>query len=323
MKYTLEANLSAFCKINLSLKITGRRPNGYHDVETVMAPIQLADNIKLRLAVDDGVQVLAPEITCKTEWAKEVKDRAFAHVEIPQDDSNLAVKAAKKFFGSSLYSTCARAGSVTAVNISISKSIPSGGGLGGGSADAAAVLRGLLQTTWGYYPEPKRQKELEELAAPLGADVPFLTRLETALCTGIGEKMERLPWQSQWGQYHLVMIHPGISVATPWAYGQWDERRLLTRPSHPDYADLKDVLARGENDFEQIVFKDHPKLAAIVHQCRTEGSTCARMTGSGSVLFAASETEPQAQQLFEKICQVFYQEIRNDQWYIWRTAALA
>ena len=226
---------SAYAKINLSLSVTGVRADGMHTLRTVMQTVSLCDTVEASRA--DGLT-----FSCSVPWLA--------------GESNLCVRAAKAFFGETRLSP--------GVSLRLEKRIPTGAGLGGGSADAAAVLR-LLNRLYG---EPLPEDALYPLAAGLGADVPFCLRGGKCLCTGVGEELTPLP---DGETLYLVVAKGDGSLSTAEMYRRLDE----------DFAET-DAL----NQFEPIAEALLPEIRAVREALRFAGGEGARMTGSGSALFA-------------------------------------
>ncbi|MDY0163134.1 4-(cytidine 5'-diphospho)-2-C-methyl-D-erythritol kinase, partial [Desulfobotulus sp.] len=178
--------LHAPAKVNLFLRITGRRADGYHELQSLMCPIDLKDTIELG-AGEEGIRV-------RVEGGGG---------QVPETEENLAFRAARVFFRA--------AGILPALDIRIGKKIPVAAGLGGGSSDAAAVLKGLNQA----HGEPLSQQMLLDLGLGLGADVPFFLAEGAAWAEGIGERLERFrnifPWS-------LVLVNPGVPLRTAEVY---------------------------------------------------------------------------------------------------------
>jgi len=248
----------AYAKVNLGLKVLGKRSDGYHEILTVMQTVSLWDRVVLEEG--NGVSL------------------ACSDPEVPEGPDNLAYKAAESFrkaFGIS-----------RGVRIYLWKHIPVGAGLGGGSSDAAAVLRGLCEL-WGIRPD---FRELEKLAASLGSDVPFLLRPGTAVARGRGEVLKYMDWPFDvW----YVLVYPGFGVSTRWAYGQVGKTPLT---SGREYFNLVSLLENGiplpedfwgilENDFELVVEKEYPQVRWIKRRLGEEGSLIALLSGSGSTVF--------------------------------------
>lgn len=244
--------LRAPAKINLSFRILARRADDFHEIETLMAPISLHDEITLTLTEIIG----EIRLTCDDE-------------SLPNGDDNLAACAARLFFDA----TNTKAG----LAIALQKQIPHGAGLGGGSSDAAAVLLGLnelLQTGLAV-------DELVRLGAKIGSDVPFFLFRSTATCRGRGEIVEpahlgqRLP---------LLLLKPRFSVPTPWAYSRWRDARELPGV---DYRAQEFGGMTFVNDLERPVFEKYLFLARMKTWLREQAEVGAAMlSGSGSTVFA-------------------------------------
>lgn len=256
--------LTAPAKINLSLRILGRRDDGYHDLTTRMCRISLADRVEItRLPAERGTV-----LTCS--------DRS-----VPADESNLAIKALRLFE--------ARTGIHHHWRIHLEKRIPAGAGLGGGSANAAATLRGLNRLC----DSPLTREQLLVLGAELGSDVPFFLLDETAAeATGRGERV--VPIEFPW-QLPLVLIKPPFPIATPWAYLRWSDSRRLNGPLY-----APQLCPWGElyNDLERPVFEKHRFLPALKDWLLGHGECrAALMSGSGSTMFAVCRKSADAERL--------------------------
>lgn len=227
----------AYAKINLSLSVTGKREDGMHTLRTVMQTVSLCDTVEVQKA--DVLTFACSEPTLAGE-------------------ENLCVRAAKAFYGA--------AGLTEGASLRLEKRIPTGAGLGGGSADAAAVLR-LLNRLYDF---PLPEEALFFLAEKLGADVPFCLYGGKCLCTGIGEELSPLPD----GEERALVIAKGQgSLSTAEMYRRLDARGFGE--------------ASGEaNDFEPAACELLPEIGALKHALTALGGREARMTGSGSALFA-------------------------------------
>jgi 4-diphosphocytidyl-2-C-methyl-D-erythritol kinase len=264
--------IPAFAKINLGLKVLYRRPDQFHEIATLFQTISLADELEVEAAASGDTSI---ETTSDTE--------------IPGD--NLATRAARQWLDST--SKSAR------VRIHIKKRIPMGGGLGGGSTDAAAVLLALpallgVETSL---------EELLPIAAKLGSDLPFFLMGGTAEASGRGEILTEVP---DLETIHGVLIAPGLHISTPDAY------RRLNRPFATELTPARQVeiierfraLVRSvhenhppavwasdcENDFEPVAFEQHAVLDSLLGRIRATGARPANMSGSGSTLFGLYET---------------------------------
>src|SRR5438105_7698902 len=236
-------------KINLSLRVLRRRNDGFHEIETRMAPISLYDSLQAEAA--DALEFRADDPA------------------LPTGEDNLVVRAADLFFS--------RINRQPNVKITLSKKIPHGAGLGGGSSDAAATLRLLNRFVDAKLP----MKELSALAADLGSDVPFFVDGGAAICRGRGELIERAPLPTR---LNLLLLKPPFGVATPWAYSRWGEAQEIPRA---DYAQQQSANQVFVNDLERPVFEKFVSLARMKTWLLAQPQIAvALMAGSGSTVFA-------------------------------------
>jgi 4-diphosphocytidyl-2-C-methyl-D-erythritol kinase len=239
-------------KINLSLKILGRRNDGFHELDTLIAPISLYDEIR----IDKRRPGKGIEFRCDDP-------------SVPQGDDNLAVRAAKAFFATTKIES--------AVSIELKKKIPQGAGLGGGSSDAASALLALNDLF-----ETKLSREaLAEMAEPLGSDVPFFLFQSAAVCKGHGEMVTPVKLQRQ---FSILLMKPAFAVSTAWAYSHWQYSRAIPgiRYEAQEFADLTFV-----NDLERPVFEKFVFLAQLKMWLLNQSEVRAGlMSGSGSTMFA-------------------------------------
>jgi 4-diphosphocytidyl-2-C-methyl-D-erythritol kinase len=250
----MAARVEAHAKINLSLRLLGKRPDGYHAIDTLMARIGLHDTITLERG-EDGIV-----LTCS--------DPA-----LPTGEENLAYRAAAAFY--------AKIGMPPALRVHLEKRIPHGAGLGGGSSDAAAVLAGLNRLHAWILP----RGPLHELAAGLGSDVPFFLEPGAARCTGRGEIIGRTPLPVR---REAVLLKPPFGVATPWAYSRWAGARPL--PGTLGVPDIIDGWALV-NDLEASVFGKYALLADVKAWLRGQGEVeGALMSGSGATMVGILRT---------------------------------
>ncbi len=259
--------LPSHAKVNLWLRILGRREDGFHEVETRLVKVGVADTVILTLAdASDGIR-----LTCNVPG-------------IPTDDSNLAIKALKAFE--------ARAGVSRGWIVHLEKRIPHGAGLGGGSSNAATVLKAANQ----LLDHPLSMESLLEIAASIGSDVPcFLLDTPAADGTGRGEKV--VPVEFPW-RLPLVLIKPPFPIPTPWAYKNWSTSKELSGvPYAPQLCPWGDMV----NHLERPVFQKHLLLPTLKNWLLDHGSVrAALMSGSGSTLFAITGTDIEAAALAEE-----------------------
>lgn len=256
--------VQAPAKLNLGLHIVGKRPDGYHEIETVFQKISLCDTLRITIQGNTGIS-----LSCTAPG-------------IPSGPENLAYRAADLLLQ--------RAECSCGVSIHLQKNIPSGAGLGGGSSDAAAVLRGLndlLQS--GLSPA-----HLVNMGLSLGADVPFfLTDCSTAYATGIGEKLRPLHCAVPlW----FVIVYPGFSVSTAWAYRSVSKYTLLTNQTEKfnvsdSIADVETACTLLKNDFEKVVIPAHGEITTVKSALHTAGARGCLLSGSGSCVYGIFETQ--------------------------------
>lgn len=249
----------AFAKLNLTLDVLGKREDGYHDIQSVMQTISVRDDVEIDL--DTG-----------KPWCLQCTQEG-----IPTDETNLAWKAARVYLD-------AMGKEPDGVEIRITKRIPSQAGMGGGSADAAAVLRALNR----HYGDPLSIGALAELGGTIGSDVPFCVLCGTAMAEGRGERLRKLPDLSD---CFFVVCKPDFSVSTPELYKKLDETQLR---KHPDNRAMESALLAGDlgkvcenlyNVFDPVVTQEHLELNYIKSIFNSYGAIGQQMTGSGSAVF--------------------------------------
>ncbi len=254
----------AYAKINIGLYVVERRPDGFHNIETVFHRIAVADALRLEPAAAIRVTSSSPDA--------------------PSDQTNICYKAA------AVLQT--HLGMTQGVHIHIEKHVPVGAGLGGGSADAACVLRELPGLWKGAVPDAM----LRTMALKLGSDVPYFLSPGSAVAAGRGELLTYFDLDIP---YSILLCNPGIHVATGWAYGQ------ITSGMTGKPADLAAVVREGlrdpallreqlRNDFEPVVFAAHPQVRAIKEKMLAAGAVFAMMSGSGSTVYGFFPDEPAA-----------------------------
>ena len=255
-------------KVNLALDVVGVRPNGYHELDMVMQALTLCERITLEKA--DALTLTLPGS------------------DLPADDSNIALKAARSFFAYTKLSTGAA--------ITVEKNTPVQAGMGGGSADAAGVLFGLNELYADVLDRPLSMSELLALGEPLGADVPFALLGGTCRVRGIGEQLSALPPLKGCG---MVVIMPETGVSTPAAFKAFD---AVEKPWHPDVPALDAALRKGDfagvcaaagNALEAV--GSSPDTPAIKQALTENGARAALMTGSGAAVFGLYDTLADAQ----------------------------
>ncbi|MBA2743405.1 MAG: 4-(cytidine 5'-diphospho)-2-C-methyl-D-erythritol kinase [Chthoniobacterales bacterium] len=255
--------LRAPAKINLSLRILGQRADGFHEIETVMAPVSLYDQLDIELSGEVG-QV---ELQCDDP-------------SLPLGDDNLVTKAARLFFEN----TSMEFG----VKIALKKNIPHGAGLGGGSSDAAAVLLALNELLGAKISKP----ELARLGAQLGSDVPFFMFCSPAICRGRGELIEPVVLP---GSLQLLLLKPAFEIPTPWAYSRLKESREL--PGFA-YAPQEFSALSFVNHLERPVYEKHVFLGRMKAWLLEQAEVGAAMlSGSGSTVFAVLHNSSDAEAL--------------------------
>ena len=241
-------------KLNLFLKIIGKRPDGYHDLVSLMCCIGLSDRVLLRPG--------AVSITV-----------ACSYPGVPEDCSNLAARAAELFY--------ARHSVDERVAIKIEKKIPPGAGLGGGSSNAAAVLNGLND----YYDRPFSDDQLIRMGTVLGADVPFFLFGRPALAEGIGERLTAYVGLASWP---VVVIYPGFSISTADAYKKLNLRLTKCENHLKSLSLIQTEFVPAQhlyNDFEAVVIPGNPEIEAVKRRLLENGAMGALMAGSGSGIF--------------------------------------
>lgn len=246
-------------KINLTLDVLGQRPDGYHELATIMVPLTLADEL---------------EIIFKPQPVSDIRI-ITAEPELQDPHTNLAALAAAKFL---------QAGRLNAaVQLKLKKNIPLGAGLAGGSSDAAAVLRGLQQLTAALEPE-----QLRQLAEELGSDVPFCLLNQPALATGRGEQLtplkNALPME-------IVILKPDFSLSTAAIFKAWSPDPQAAPAGHEAFLaawelqDLKALCSYMHNHLEATVSRRYPEIETLKQHLLAAGALRAQMSGSGPSVF--------------------------------------
>jgi 4-diphosphocytidyl-2-C-methyl-D-erythritol kinase len=266
------------CKVNLILNILGQRADGFHELETVMQPVNLCDELTFERA-GAGLQ-----LTC-------------SHPELPCDSKNLVHRAATAFLAAAKISD--------GVRIHLQKNLPLAGGIGGGSANAAVTFSALNE----LFGQPLPLEKLHELAAALGSDVPFFLYDQPALATGRGEKVRTLENFPALKGKAFFLVHPGFGISTPWSYQNLarfpkDQNgtpgRAQKLVSHLQTGDLKTAAGEFYNSLEAPAFDKFPVLSLYQEFLRENGALVSLMSGSGSTTFAIAENLAAAEALAEK-----------------------
>lgn len=252
------------CKVNLILNILGKRADGFHELETVMHPVNYCDRLTFARG-GSGVT-----LTC-------------SNPELPVDSRNLVHRAATEFLRTAKISD--------GVKLHLEKRIPLAAGLGGGSGNAATALLGLNQ----LFGNPLSADQLQTLAAALGSDVPFFLQSRPALATGRGERVESLDFFPALRGKVFVLVHPGFGIATAWAYQNLARFPAALNGQPGRAAQLVTTLQRGDlraatahiyNSLEAPALEKFPILAMYQEFFREYGADAALMSGSGSTTFA-------------------------------------
>ena len=283
-------------KINLSLRILGRRGDGFHEIETVIAPISLCDELK----IDNKKQGI--EFRCDDP-------------SVPQGGDNLVVRAANAFFASTKLKP--------AISIELRKKVPHGAGLGGGSSDAAATLLALNQ----LFQTKLTREGLAKLGSTIGSDVPFFIFESAAICRGRGELVEPVKLQKQ---LPILLAKPEFGVASEWAYSLWQDSRKIPGVSYEvqEFAGqtvVNDLERPGisyvqqdlggqklHNELERPVFEKFVFLAQLKMWLLEQPEVgAALMSGSGSTIFAAMRQNVDVDLVAKRACEELDRELRT------------
>ena len=278
-------HLKSPCKVNLLLNILGQRADGFHELETVMQPVNFCDELFFERS-GHGVRLSCSDTT------------------LPADTRNLVFRAAANFLAAAKISD--------GVKIHLEKKIPLAAGLGGGSGNAATTLLALNE----LFNQPLSLAKLDELAAALGSDIPFFLYGKPALAIGRGEKVEPLENFPALRGKAFFLIHPGFGIATPWAYQNLarfpaalngEKGRAQKLISLLQTSDLKTAAREFYNSLEAPVLDKFPVLSLYQEFLREHGALAALMSGSGSTTFAIAENLAAAESLAEKFKAKFGQ----------------
>jgi len=274
-------SLKSHAKVNLFLEVLWKRDDGYHEIESLIQEISLCDDILLKDR-PKGITILCPN----------------KKIYIPSNHNNLAHKAAKLLM--------TKFSIKKGVSITIDKKISVGAGLGGGSSNAASVLKGLNQL-WNI---GLKNEQLQELGAEIGSDVPFFINGGTALVKGRGVKIHT--WFTV-PKIWFVLAVPNISVSTKWAYGRLD--RKLTRNinsaklQESKKLQFKDIVDKLFNRLEGVVLKKYPLIEVVKEKMMACGASGALMSGTGSAIFGIVSSKDKACKIAEKVSNDLKSEV--------------
>ncbi|MFH0944382.1 MAG: 4-(cytidine 5'-diphospho)-2-C-methyl-D-erythritol kinase [Planctomycetota bacterium] len=262
-------------KLNLYLEIVGKRPDGFHELKSVFHAINLTDRLSVERRSGGGI------------------DLELSGREIPAGGENLVVRAAKKYVSAM---KCP-----AGLSIHLEKNIPIGAGLGGGSADAAAMLLALNR----LFDHPASRPDLERLAAELGSDVPFFLTGGTAVVRGRGEQVEPLPF-SESHLFLFVLLYPGAVVPTERIYRNLKLDLTIGKNNLGRFLQMLDRPRSGGppeffNALERPFREEYPELADLQDRVSAETGLGFRVTGSGSAMFAAVPDRARGEQVVSRL----------------------
>ena len=248
--------LKAPAKVNVRLEITGKRPDGYHNIFSIFVPVELYDSLEIRKSGTGLIQF---------------KSKGF---DVPEDPTNLVYRAADTFFKKTGIKN-------SGLEIKLEKNIPVAAGLGGGSSDAASTLLALNE----LYEFPIKKEDLLATALNLGADVPFFIDAVPSIVTGIGEILEPLP---NWPEYWYLIITPKVEISTAWVYQNYkmeltsNEYDYIRKTLKNDDVIISNIL---KNDLEKVTSASFPIINTLKRKIMDAGAEGAIMSGSGPSVF--------------------------------------
>ncbi|MGH7901866.1 MAG: 4-(cytidine 5'-diphospho)-2-C-methyl-D-erythritol kinase [Thermodesulfobacteriota bacterium] len=259
-------------KINLTLEILGKREDGYHEIRSIIQPVNLFDEINISIEQGEGIELNSKGL------------------QVPKGENNLAWKAADILI---------KEGGIRGkINISLTKKIPLGAGLGGGSSNAAAVLVGLNRIKKKF-----SQDELINLSSKIGADVAFFINCKTAIVEGFGEKITLI---RDFPHYYYLLLNPGFEVATKKIYECWDELSHVAI-NHTNIDEIVSLFKSGafplRNDLKTPATRRYPSITNLKERLLNLGVENASMTGSGPTVFSIFKEE--------KSAKVFYNLLKD------------
>ena len=307
--------LSCPAKVNLSLEVLGKRPDGFHELSGLMCPISVFDELELKIDISPGDT--SPGDEGPGEAAGEARVAlSCPNTDLPIDRENLVFRAAEEFL--KLTGTTGSVTRVTRVAMVLRKNIPVSAGLGGGSSDAATVLMGLNSLMGSLLGD----EELKRAALSLGSDVPFFLLKSPAIACGRGEVLEPIP-PGTLPELFFLLINPGFPVSASWAYGELDRLGLTKKAEDNTLKHLMDSLAKGSlgkgslgkgslgkgeatsgllrNDLEGPVLRKYPALVELKALLCDAGAAAALLSGSGPTVFGLFFDEKKAKEAFKSI----------------------
>jgi 4-diphosphocytidyl-2-C-methyl-D-erythritol kinase len=270
-----EVEIDSYSKINLTLNILAKRQDGYHNIETIMQSINLADRVFIK-EEKEGIK-----IKCN-------------HPQVPIDDQSLAYRSAEKILN--------RCRVTKGVKIEIDKKIPLASGMAGGSANSASILVGINK----LFTLNLSNEDLRGMGEELGMDVPFCIQNGTALAYHRGEKVTSLSPVNP--PLWIIIINPGFEIPTKWAYNNLD-LNLIKREKNNTKAMLEALKGGGArgiaknlfNSFEELIIEKYPEIGKIKDRLIEEGALGALMSGSGSTVFGIAQNEEQALKIYKNL----------------------
>jgi 4-diphosphocytidyl-2-C-methyl-D-erythritol kinase len=261
-------HLESSAKVNLRLEILKKREDGYHEVRTILQKISLHDTLLFSLKMGRGISIRT------------------SHPHLPTGKNNLVYRAAQSVLERSDYKG--------GVLIEIKKKIPLGAGLGGGSSNAAMTLKALNQ----LLRLDLSKKELMEMGAGIGADVPFFFLEGAAIGSGIGERLVKIRLPVLW----YVLIYPNFEVSTRWAYQNFVLTKRQFHINLHKFTNAPHDISRGlRNDLEEVVSKEYPEIGVMKKMLCSAGAEGALMSGSGPTVFGIFSEERGASEAHKKV----------------------
>jgi len=258
------AKLQSYAKINIGLRILRKREDGFHDLETIFYPVKLSDEVRIeiqRSEKDINSVILS-------------SNKPF----IPLTKDNLCYKAVEYFFKEFRIRECYE------LNIFIDKRIPVGGGLGGGSSNAAAIIKFLIKFM--NIDIGSNREKILNLALSIGSDVPFFLMMKPCYAGSRGEKMVSL--KDFKIDYDILIVNPNLHISTKWAFERLNFKKGYTKePVLKEVKNFKpDIYSLLENDFERVVFNRHIEMKTIKDELIEMGALFSSMSGSGATMYA-------------------------------------